>query len=195
MLKKKKALFLVVLFSFVLLSCAGPSKQTVSKVQAQEGPSGGWSKDETKKVSGIGGNDKSTKESKKEKLPSSVKEVTPVLYPEKTPPLALSTTLSRKDYIRARFPGKKVIFPDEIQVPLKKPEYKVGVNDVISVLVWSQPDLNIPNVTVRRDGMISFPLIGNVKVAGLTIPEIEEVLTRELTHQVHKKSDLEFDNS
>jgi len=181
MFKKKKALFLIVLFSFVLLSCAGPSKQAVSMAQVQEGPPGGWSKDETKKVSGNGGNDKSTKESKKEKLPSSVKEVTPVLSPEKNPPPALSTTLSRKDYIRARFPGKKVIFPDEIQVPLKKPEYKVGVDDAISVLVWNQPDLNIPNVTVRRDGMISFPLIGNVKVAGLTIPEIEGILTKELT--------------
>jgi polysaccharide export outer membrane protein len=179
MLKKKKALFLIVLFSFVLLSCAGPSKQAVSGVQ--EGPSGGWSKDETKKVPGYGGIDKSTKESKKEKLPSSVKEVTPALSPEKTPPLALSTTLSKKDYIRARFPGKKVLFPDEITVPPKKPEYKVGADDILSVLVWNQPDLNIPNVTVRKDGMISFPLIGNVRVEGLTIPEIEEVLTKELT--------------
>lgn len=150
--KKKNALFPIVLFSFVLLSCAGPSKQTVSKVQVQEGPPAGWSKDE-RKVSGKGGNDSSTKENKKEKLPSSVKEVTPELTPEKTPSPAISTTLSRKDYIRTRFPGKKVIFPDEIQVPLKKPEYKLGVDDVISVLVWNQPDLNIPNVTVRRDGI------------------------------------------
>jgi len=181
MLKKKKALFLIVLFSFVLLSCAGPSKQAVSKVQVQAGPPGGWSQDETKKAPGYGGNDKSTKESKKEKLPPTVKEVTPAISPEKTLPPTFSPTSSRKDYIRARFPGKRVIFPDEIKAPLKKPDYKVGVDDVIGVFVWNQPDLHIPHVTVRRDGMISFPLIGNVKIEGLTIPEIEEVLTKELT--------------
>ena len=153
MLKKKKALYLIVLFSFVLLSCAGPSKQAVSKVQVQEGPPGAWSKDETKKAPGYGGNDKSTKESKKEKLPPTVKEVTPTLSPEKDLPPTMSPTSSRKDYIRARFPGKKVIFPDEIITPLKKPDYKVGVDDVIGVLVWNQPDLHIPNVTVRRDGI------------------------------------------
>ncbi len=122
MLKKKKALFLIVLFSFVLLSCAGPSKEAVSKGQVQEGLPGGWSKDETKKAPGYGGNDKSTKESKKEKLPPTVKEVTPAFLPGKLPP-PLGPDFSRKDYLRARYPGKRVIFPDEIKVPPKKPEY------------------------------------------------------------------------
>jgi len=66
-------------------------------------------------------------------------------------------TPSRKDYIRGRFPGKKVIFPDEIKVSTKKPEYKVGIDDVLSILVWNHPDLSVPAVTVRKDGIRSNP--------------------------------------
>ncbi len=45
--------------------------------------------------------------------------------------------------------------------------YKIGVDDVIKVNVWKNPELTI-EVPVRPDGMISVPLIGDVKAAGLS---------------------------
>ncbi|MFV1982151.1 MAG: XrtA/PEP-CTERM system exopolysaccharide export protein [Thiohalomonadales bacterium] len=49
--------------------------------------------------------------------------------------------------------------------------YKIGVDDVIRVNVWKNPELTT-EVPVRPDGMISVPLIGDVKAAGLSPEEV-----------------------
>lgn len=46
-------------------------------------------------------------------------------------------------------------------------EYIIGATDEISVSVWRNPDLSI-TVPVRPDGMISVPLVGDVKASGKT---------------------------
>ncbi len=185
MLEKKSVPFFIMLFSFSVLlqSCAGPSKPAVSQVQMQEVPVGTGFKEEGKGGSGPG-NLASMGQKKLNSAPA-VKEVTPLAGLE-TPAPGVNAATTRRDLIRARFPGKKVFFPDELSVPENKPEYKIGTDDVISVLVWNQSDLSLPNVTVRKDGMISFPLIGNVKVAGLTIPQVEDLLKTELTRFLTK---------
>jgi polysaccharide export outer membrane protein len=182
MLRKRNILAALIILFFLFQGCAGSSKSSVSRVKAQEGPSG-WYWDDSRKALAYGGGGKPTSMGKPpsgKEVPT-VREITPP--PDLTPKTASPVLQppSRKDYIRARFPGKKVIFPDEIKVFGKKPEYKVGIDDVLSILVWNHPDLSVPGVIVRRDGMISLPLIGNVKVEGLMIPEIEEALKRELS--------------
>lgn len=54
-------------------------------------------------------------------------------------------------------------------------EYRIGNSDVLSILVWQQPEMT-RKVTVRPDGMISFPLLGDLAVAGLTPLELRDVL-------------------
>ena len=49
-------------------------------------------------------------------------------------------------------------------------EYVIGPEDVLEISVWKSEDLSRV-VTVRPDGMISMPLIGDLQAAGLT-PEI-----------------------
>lgn len=44
-------------------------------------------------------------------------------------------------------------------------EYLLGIGDVVQVSVWRNPDLSV-SVTVRPDGKISVPLVGDVKVDG-----------------------------
>jgi polysaccharide export outer membrane protein len=51
-------------------------------------------------------------------------------------------------------------------------QYRVGPQDVVEVVVFAQPDLTA-KYTVGSDGAFSFPLIGEVKAAGLTAREIE----------------------
>ena len=47
------------------------------------------------------------------------------------------------------------------------PTFELGVGDVITVAVWKDPDLS-SSVPVRPDGLVSLPLIGEVRAAGKT---------------------------
>ncbi|MBC7603030.1 MAG: polysaccharide biosynthesis/export family protein [Ramlibacter sp.] len=49
--------------------------------------------------------------------------------------------------------------------------YKVGPLDALNVIVWRNPELSGP-VTVRPDGFISLPLIGELKAAGKNPAEL-----------------------
>jgi polysaccharide export outer membrane protein len=62
-------------------------------------------------------------------------------------------------------------FPGSIAVAAAD-EYRIGPRDVIEVVVWGQPELS-GKYTLRGDGAFEFPLIGDVKVAGLTAAEVE----------------------
>jgi polysaccharide export outer membrane protein len=59
------------------------------------------------------------------------------------------------------------------------PEYQVGESDMLQISVWKEPELS-KSVVVRPDGMISLPLIGEVKVIGMTSAQIQEVVTSKL---------------
>lgn len=57
--------------------------------------------------------------------------------------------------------------------------YRVGSGDVLKISVWKHDELSQPTVTVRPDGAISLPLLGDVPAAGRSTTEIStEVATR-----------------
>ncbi len=61
--------------------------------------------------------------------------------------------------------------------------YVIGESDEISISVWKEPDLSTgsgKDVTVRSDGMISMPLLGDVKAAGKTPLELAAEITVKL---------------
>ena len=51
--------------------------------------------------------------------------------------------------------------------PAADQNYTIGVNDVLDISVWKEPDVSRV-VPVRPDGKISLPLISDVQAAGLT---------------------------
>jgi len=57
--------------------------------------------------------------------------------------------------------------------------YHLGVGDVLQLSVWQQPTLD-RELTVRDDGTVVVPLVGEVKAAGLTVPELEDLLAKRL---------------
>ncbi|MFC4819733.1 XrtA/PEP-CTERM system exopolysaccharide export protein [Dokdonella ginsengisoli] len=57
--------------------------------------------------------------------------------------------------------------------------YRIGVDDILEVSVWHNPDLNA-KVPVRPDGMISVPLIGDVAAGGKTPEEVSAAITDKL---------------
>lgn len=56
-------------------------------------------------------------------------------------------------------------------------DYKVGGNDVLGITVYDEKELSRESIRVSAEGMISFPLIGRVKVGGLTTSEIEKLIS------------------
>lgn len=58
--------------------------------------------------------------------------------------------------------------------------YRIGVDDVLQVSVWQNPDLNV-TVPVRPDGNISVPLAGDVQAGGRTPEEVAASIKERLT--------------
>ena len=57
--------------------------------------------------------------------------------------------------------------------------YALEAGDKIWVSVWQDPTLN-RDIVVAPDGMISFPLVGQIRAAGMTIPALEKELSKRL---------------
>ncbi|MBU4304526.1 MAG: polysaccharide biosynthesis/export family protein [Candidatus Omnitrophica bacterium] len=70
-------------------------------------------------------------------------------------------------------------------LPVRKDsaEYLIGRGDSLMVKVWQNPDLN-DELIVRPDGMISFPLVGDMPAAGLTVREFNAHLTQSLKEYI-----------
>jgi polysaccharide export outer membrane protein len=59
--------------------------------------------------------------------------------------------------------------------------YKLGVGDVISVQVIGEDDLKREKVRLSDAGTLSFPYLGEIRVRGMTVGELEEFITKGLT--------------
>jgi len=58
--------------------------------------------------------------------------------------------------------------------------YKLGAGDVISIRVLGEDDLKREKVRLSDAGTVSFPVLGELKVKGLTVGDLELVITRGL---------------
>jgi polysaccharide biosynthesis/export protein len=67
--------------------------------------------------------------------------------------------------------------------PAKLSPYTVGTGDLLNISVWKEKELSLV-VTVRPDGNISMPLIGEYTVVGLRPLEIENLLQERLAAMV-----------
>jgi polysaccharide biosynthesis/export protein len=71
--------------------------------------------------------------------------------------------------------------------PAAESDYILGPEDVIEVAVWKEPDLS-KTVTVRPDGKLSLPLVGDLQAAGLTAIQLKETIKQALTDYVEDAS-------
>ena len=60
-----------------------------------------------------------------------------------------------------------------VGAPVDPKAYVIGPEDILQIRVWREPDLSGP-VGVRPDGMISLPLLGDLKAGGLTPEKLAE---------------------
>lgn len=107
---------------------------------------------------------------------------TPVALPtDSTAAEALSSAIvsSQTDYLS----------PEQLAAALSANEddsYQLGPNDLIIVSVYNHPELSAPppgvtngtgGVLITSDGSIDMPLIGQVSLGGLTIPQATQLIT------------------
>jgi protein involved in polysaccharide export with SLBB domain len=65
------------------------------------------------------------------------------------------------------------------QVARTKTEYRIGLADLIAVTVYQDPDMN-RKVRVNADGTVSLPLVGPVKIGGMTLIEAQTMMEKKL---------------
>ena len=102
---------------------------------------------------------------------SGVKEITipkPLIKEELYPALAeefkQAKTMTVGEYLRL------------YGVPDAKKDYKVGPMDLLGVIIFDEPELSRDAIRVSSQGNISLPLLGEMKVAGLSPRKIEQLI-------------------
>ncbi len=96
---------------------------------------------------------------------------------------ALALDIDREEIISDSVeiaPRKKTETPVTIR---KSSGYIVGDEDTLYISVWQNKDLD-QEVVVRPDGMISFPLVGDIAAVGRYISEVDDELTERLKEYV-----------
>lgn len=80
--------------------------------------------------------------------------------------------------------GRTVLPPPPEPEGGEKAPYVIGPSDVLSVTVWRNPEISVPQVPVRPDGRISVPLANDLQAAGLTTEQLKQALTEKLAEYV-----------
>ncbi len=85
-------------------------------------------------------------------------------------------------------------FNEQLQAAMGNYDYKVGKGDVLLITVWNHPELTIPAGSMRdpvdagnwvhNDGSIFYPYVGRVKVEGLKVTEIRDILADKLAKYI-----------
>lgn len=102
----------------------------------------------------------------------------PAQAPEKTPK-------DKDEKKPADKPGKPEVPPTSALTPEERLTYIIGVEDELQISVWREPELSTV-VVVRPDGMITLPLINDVKAVGLKTEELQNVLMDKLKNFVNE---------
>lgn len=66
--------------------------------------------------------------------------------------------------------------------------YTIGIGDILEIVTWKEPDFSRPEVLVRLDGKISFPLLDDLQAAGLTPTQLKKNIEAKLKEYVASPS-------
>jgi polysaccharide export outer membrane protein len=85
--------------------------------------------------------------------------------------------------------------PEEL-LNFEPENYVIGPNDALFITVWDHPELTVPGGqqqttaanarVVRDDGTLFYPFVGSVKVAGMTLEDLREVITKRLSRYIEQ---------
>ncbi|MCC7202132.1 MAG: polysaccharide export protein [Nitrospirae bacterium] len=76
------------------------------------------------------------------------------------------------------------LMEEQMQIPkVQLNEFIVGPGDSIEIQVWRHPDLTRA-IEVQSNGFIAYPLLGDVKVAGMNLTELQQLITQHLSEYI-----------
>lgn len=55
--------------------------------------------------------------------------------------------------------------------------YRLGAGDIISITVYDEKELSLEKIKLSDAGSVSYPLLGEIKVKGLTVSELQQRIT------------------
>ena len=64
--------------------------------------------------------------------------------------------------------------------------YIIGAGDILEITTWKEEDFSMETITVRLDGMISFPLIDDIRAEGRTTMQIKAAIEERLKDFVNE---------
>jgi len=67
-----------------------------------------------------------------------------------------------------------------------RPQYKIGPEDILEISLWEGIEEKKYTVQVRPDGMISFTFLQDLYISGLTVSEVDDLLTRKLSRYIKR---------
>jgi polysaccharide export outer membrane protein len=62
--------------------------------------------------------------------------------------------------------------------------YRLGPGDVLGIYVDKHPEDSVPSVAVSPVGQVYYPLMGNVAVAGKTVPQLQTLFTTTISEYI-----------
>lgn len=109
-----------------------------------------------------------------------------VLAPQAPQAITLPQKIALEEKAKKKEAEAAIKEPGALESAAEAPEkeYYIDIGDVLDISVWQVPDLSRPEVIVRPDGKVSFPLIGDVKAEGLTLTQLDDIITEELKEYV-----------
>lgn len=94
-------------------------------------------------------------------------------------PVLPATTDAGKDVAKTTDLPTADVPPPSRVASVRPDTYIIGVGDGLDVNVWKEGELS-KSVSVRPDGMITLPLIGEIKAVGLTPIQLQDQITASL---------------
>jgi polysaccharide biosynthesis/export protein len=77
------------------------------------------------------------------------------------------------------------LYAEEIPAqPKVDNEYIIQPGDTLEIMVWKEPDLQKPDVLVKPDGRISFPLAGDINVQGKNLTQVQQEITSRINKYI-----------
>ena len=95
-------------------------------------------------------------------------------------PRPTDNVFSGKSWLKLGSQVCLLLFIAPINAAFADDSYRLNPGDIINISVWNEESLQ-HDVVILPDGMISFPLAGQLAAAGLTVVELETDIKEELS--------------